>query len=165
MIRFRYLLMLAPLLALAACDKEPAPPIEPVEPPQPQVSAPVAPATSEPAPAAKPPAKQVSELAKPNPVAKPIADTPRAEDKSEASEARAPIVPLDLSLPDELLEPTQAVDTFGELPPTLLPPLFDQPGGPGGPFQLHGKLITNERGDQDYWESLDGAELQFEFKR
>ena len=78
--------------------------------------------------------------------------------------APAPRLELDLSLPTELLEPTESVESFSELPSTLLPPLFDDQN-PAGPFQLQGKLITNERGDQDYWESLEGAELQFEFKR
>jgi hypothetical protein len=29
---------------------------------------------------------------------------------------------------------------------------------------LHGKLITNER-DDDYFESIEGAQLQFEFRQ
>ncbi len=167
MISFRSVLVLVSLLVLGACDNDPAPPIEPVEPPKPRVSAPVVPVAPEPtvAPAAEPPAKQASEPAKPRPLPKPVVSTPPAQDKPAAVVAKTPVVALDLSLPEELLEPTESIESFSELPSTLLPPLFDERGSPDSPFQLHGKLITSERGDQDYWESLDGAELQFEFKR
>lgn len=170
MISFRCLLVLLPLFALAACDNEPAPPIDPAEPPKPRVSAPVVPVAPAPlvAPAAKPPAKQASEPAKASPTPRPVASNPPVKDKPEVSVTRTPIaeprLELDLSLPEELLKSTESVESFSELPSPLLPPLFgDQ--NPAGPFQLQGKLITNEHGDQDYWESLEGAELQFEFKR
>ena len=172
MISFRCLLVLLPLFALAACDSEPAPPIDPAAPPKPRVSAPVVPVAPAPrvAPAAEPPAKQASEPAKPSPQPKPVASKPQIKEAPKASVTKAPApapaprLELDLSLPTELLEPTESVESFSELPSTLLPPLFDDQN-PAGPFQLQGKLITNERGDQDYWESLEGAELQFEFKR
>jgi hypothetical protein len=32
------------------------------------------------------------------------------------------------------------------------------------PFQISGRLINNERVD-DYWDSIEGAEVQFEFRR
>lgn len=171
MISFRCLFVLLPLLALAACDNEPAPPIEPVEPPKPRVSAPAVPLAQAPvvAPAAKPSAKQASEPAKASPTPRPVANTPPVKDKPEVSVAKTPIaeprLELDLSLPEELLESMESVEPFSELPSPLLPPLFDEQSAASSPFQLQGKLITNERGDQDYWESLEGAELQFEFKR
>jgi len=177
MISFRSLLVLLPLLALGACDNAPAPPIEPVKPPQPKVIAPAvapAPVVSAPviAPAAKPLVKQAREPATPSPAPKPdIASKPVVKSKPDASVAKAPIpapkleLELDLSLPPEMLEPTESLETFSELPTALLPPLFDEQSGPRTPFQLQGKLITNERGDQGYWDSLEGAELQFEFKR
>lgn len=176
MISFRCFFVCLPLLALAACDNAPAPPIVPVEPPKPRVPAPavpVAPAAPVAVPAVKPPvappAKPVSEPAKPSPLPKTAASKPAVKDQPKASVAKAPVptprLELDLSLPTELLEPTESVESFSELPSTLLPPLFDEQDPGGSPFQLQGKLITNERGDQDYWESLEGAELQFEFKR
>nr|WP_298167517.1 hypothetical protein [uncultured Pseudomonas sp.] len=120
-------------------------------------------------PTAEPVAKQASEPAKPSPLSKPVASKEPIEEKPKTSVAKAPVpaprLELDLSLPTELLEPTESVEAFSELPSTLLPPLFDEQNPAGSPFQLQGKLITNERGDQDYWESLEGAELQFEFKR
>lgn len=77
--------------------------------------------------------------------------------------APKPQAPLDLSLPAEVFEPLQPLEPLDESPATLLPPLFVEKTEPS-PFQLNGKLITNERSD-DYWDSLEGAELQFEFKR
>ena len=167
MISFRYLFALFPLLALAACDKEPAPPIDPASPPKPQVAAPAAvPAAPVPAPVAKPQAEQASEPAQPSAAVKALASEP-AQKKTPAANAVAPPVPeleLDLSLPPEVLEAPDSFDSFSQLP-TLLPPLFGGEAARSNPFQLQGKLLTNERGDQDYWESLEGAELQFEFKR
>lgn len=163
MISFRSLLGVLVLVALGACDNDPAPPVAPVEPSKPKVSAP-------PAPAAKPVAEQPSEPAKPSPTPKPVAESkPVAKDRPDATVATvptpAPRLELDLSLTPEMLEPTESVESFSELPSTLLPPLFDEQRSARNPFQLQGKLITNERGDQDYWQSLEGAELQFEFKR
>jgi hypothetical protein len=72
---------------------------------------------------------------------------------------------LDLSLPPDLFEELQSLVAPDEPPsPALLPPLFRAEQAAESPFQLNGKLITNEQGD-DYWDSLEGAELQFEFKR
>lgn|SRR3990167_5900796 len=175
MISFRCFFVCLPLLALAACDNDPAPPIVPVEPPKPRAPAPAVPVAPAPvvAPAVKPPAappaKQANEPAKPDPLPKTVASKPVVKEAPKANEPKAPVpaprLELDLSLPTELLEPTESVESFSELPSTLLPPLFDEQNPAGSPFQLQGKLITNERGDQDYWESLEGAELQFEFKR
>ncbi|WP_244527236.1 hypothetical protein [Pseudomonas borbori] len=120
-------------------------------------------------PPAAPPAKQANEPAKPDPLPKTVASKPVVKEAPKANEPKAPVpaprLELDLSLPTELLEPSESVESFSELPSTLLPPLFDEQNPAVSPFQLQGKLITNERGDQDYWESLEGAELQFEFKR
>lgn len=80
-------------------------------------------------------------------------------------EQTAPTARLDLSLPTELVEQLNAgaPATPATLAP-LLPPLFEQKQQAPTPFQLSGRLLTNE-GDEDYLESLEGAELQFEFKR
>ncbi len=164
MISFRSLLVLVPLLALGACDNDPAPPIKPVEPPKPGVSAPAA-AVPALAPAPEAPAKQTSAPVKPSPPPKPAVSVPALKDEPDPVVAETPIPALDLSLPEELLKPTESVESFSELPSALLPPLFDERDGPDSPFQLQGKLITGERDDQHYWKSLDGAELQFEFKR
>ena len=44
-----------------------------------------------------------------------------------------------------------------------LPPLFVEKPAEPGPYQLNGRLITNDRVD-DYWDSVEGAELQIEFR-
>jgi len=69
---------------------------------------------------------------------------------------------LDLSIPDELLALPEDADGL-ELAP-LLPPLFMEKEAAIEPFQLSGRLISNEQGD-DYWDSIEGAELQFEFRQ
>jgi hypothetical protein len=96
---------------------------------------------------------------------------PPAASRAKVQQAPAQIAPvrpeqatLDLSLPPELLEHLNAEGVPGEAAPPLLPPLFEEDAAAGDPFQLSGRLITNED-DADYWESVDGAELQFKFKR
>lgn len=70
---------------------------------------------------------------------------------------------LDLSLPQELFEQALESETRDELAP-LLPPLFGEKTEVESPFQISGRLISNEHVD-DYWDSIEGAELQFEFKQ
>jgi len=73
-------------------------------------------------------------------------------------------VPLELSLHPDVFDPLQPLEPLNDLSTPLLPPLFVEKTEPESPFQLNGKLITNERGD-DYWQSVEGAQLQFEFKQ
>jgi hypothetical protein len=167
MISFRFLLLFLALLALSACDDEKSTAAVPGEPAKPAVSvvpAPVAEVTLTPAsrPVTKPVVKQLNEPVRPRPkpaaVSKPVA--------KEDSVAVAPLrAELDLSLPADLFEELQSLVAPDEPPsPALLPPLFREEQAAESPFQLNGKLITNERSD-DYLDSLEGAELQFEFKR
>lgn len=113
---------------------EPAPPAEVVE--------------SKPMPAAKPPV-----VAKPKPVVAPQPKPVEPESK----------LALDLSVPQELFEQALESETREDLSP-LLPPLFGEKTEVQSPFQISGRLISNERVD-DYWDSIEGAELQFEFKQ
>lgn len=159
----RSLALLLSLLSLAACEQAANPPAQPqsaaVEAPatvhdealdaQPAAPA-VSPSTLDSAPAPKAPA-----AARPKPT--PAVVVP----KPEPSEPKAP---LDLSLHPDVFESLQPLEPPSDLSTTLLPPLFDENAAPDSPFQLNGKLITNERGD-DYWQSVEGAQLQFEFKR
>lgn len=95
--------------------------------------------------------------AEPQP-AKPKAEVgkaPRA--KSESTPA------LDLSVPQELFAQALEGETREDLAP-LLPPLFGEKPELQSPFQISGRLISNERED-DYWDSIEGAEVQFEFKQ
>ncbi|QTS88522.1 hypothetical protein JLK41_10325 [Ectopseudomonas khazarica] len=96
--------------------------------------------------------------AEPQPAAKPKAEVgkaPRA--KSESTPA------LDLSVPQELFAQALEGETREDLAP-LLPPLFGEKPELQSPFQISGRLISNERED-DYWDSIEGAEVQFEFKQ
>ena len=160
------------LLGLAACDQpEKAPPSvaePPLRVPQPEAEADAAAhraPTAEPVVEPTPEPADVSEsLSVPAAVKQtvPEAKPPAAARTQPQPASTEETMPLDLSLPDDLLQvPLQAEEV--PLAP-LLPPLFDQPTEPESPFQLHGKLISNER-VEDYWESLEGAELQFEFKQ
>lgn len=117
-------------------------------------------------------------VASPPPAAR-VAEAPQVRVSSPTSEARPkvaspeastavkapPKTKLDLSLPPELVEQLQAEDRGTEpaLAP-LLPSLFEEKRPVVNPFQLNGRLITNER-DEDYWNSVEGAEVQFEFRR
>ncbi|MFI8747688.1 hypothetical protein ACIGKL_21330 [Pseudomonas sp. NPDC077186] len=133
-----------------------------------------------PAPLAAPVEAPAAEVAKPEPVelapptkaaeAKPVAPataqvaakpTPAAAPQREPEAELKPA--LDLSVPQELFEQALESETQEELSP-LLPPLFGEKPEAVSPFQLSGRLISNERVD-DYWESIEGAELQFEFKQ
>lgn len=170
MISFRFWLFLLALLSLSACDNEkstaavPREPAKPAESVLPVPAVEVAPAPApkpKPKPETKPETKALSEPARPSP--KPaVASEPAAQDSVIAPPLRAD---LDLSLPPDLFEELQSRVAPAEPPsPALLPPLFGGEQAAESPFQLNGKLITNERGD-DYWDTLEGAELQFEFKQ
>ncbi|WP_205894791.1 hypothetical protein [Metapseudomonas otitidis] len=106
------------------------------------------------------PAPTKAETAKPKP--KPAPGKPKPS-KVEQVKLREP--KLDLSLPKHLvdeLEPRVKQEQHVEQP--LLPPLFVEKPSEQSPYQLNGKLITNQRED-DYWRSVEGAELQIEFKQ
>ncbi|MFC5696300.1 hypothetical protein ACFPU0_12135 [Pseudomonas sp. GCM10022186] len=159
------------LTLLAACDKE-APPKPKAPPPPPPMSSSPAPAPAAP-PEAPAPAAPEQPAPVPAPEAKPVpspAPTPRpvspppmpVTPKEPVPTATAKAMTLDLSLPRELADTLQPDEVADELP--VLPQMFVEKPAPEGPFQLNGKLLTNERED-DYWRSVEGAELQFEFKR
>ncbi|MCU9950199.1 hypothetical protein [Pseudomonas sp. PDM13] len=186
MTRFPFALLLF-LGLLAGCEQE-APPSQkpPASPPpvtQAEKPAPAAPAKE--APAAKPASeapKVASETPKPTakpeqkPAAKPKADakpvakaaqpaTSPAGNARKPEKTELPKAKLDLRLPKHLvdkLEPEIVEERKAEEP--LLPPMFTEKAPTEGPFQLNGKLLTNEKED-DYWRSVEGAELQFEFKQ
>lgn len=156
--------LLLTLLSLAACE-QPANPPTPAKAPavqtQPDTAtsaktppAPVSPATQAEPPAAPKPAKSP-------PPAKPVAAPVKAKPAAPAPEKK---VPLELSLHPDVFDPLQPLEPLNDLSTPLLPPLFVEKTEPESPFQLNGKLITNERGD-DYWQSVEGAQLQFEFKQ
>lgn len=92
--------------------------------------------------------------------------------KSSAARQTLAPLPLDLSLPRELVEQLQPGQPIPDIVPRphLLPPLFgEKPAAPSA-FQLSGKLITNdldrEKLESDnFLDKVDGAQLNFEFRQ
>jgi hypothetical protein len=162
MIRKTIFLLLC-LGCLSACERTQ----EPVA----QQSVPVPQAAAEPAAVAEPAkAEPVTALkvVDEKPAASPAKPSVAAKPKPAATPSSKPALPesklaLDLSVPQELFEQALESETQEEISP-LLPPLFGEKPEDVSPFQISGKLINNVRVD-DYWDSIEGAELQFEFKQ
>ncbi|MFV0888729.1 hypothetical protein ACNKH9_18510 [Metapseudomonas otitidis] len=111
---------------------------------------------------AKPKPKPKPATPKPKPKPTPAKPKPKPS-KVEQVKLREP--KLDLSLPKHLvdeLEPRVKQEQHVEQP--LLPPMFVEKPPEQSPYQLNGKLITNQR-EEDYLRSVEGAELQIEFKQ
>ena len=164
----KFLLLLLCLGWLSACERE-------VEPVAQQAEPEPAAAAAAPAPVAEV-AKPEAEPEQPAPPAKVVERKHAAPDKAPVAAKPKPVVApqakpaepeaklaLDLSVPQELFEQAVESETREELSP-LLPPLFAEKPEAQSPFQISGRLISNERVD-DYWDSIEGAEVQFEFKR
>ncbi|MDD0842649.1 hypothetical protein [Pseudomonas sp. Gutcm_11s] len=170
MTAFRVIALTLALGLLAACDDSPKPPAPAKTAPSAEITPP--PAATKPAPqsaAVKPPAAEPVKKKEPAEVAPKKAPaltvTPAAKPLVKAKPEPLPPVKLDLRLPDELvqqLEPGEPLDKLPEQPP-LLPQLFVEKPTEPGPYQLNGRLITNDKVN-DYWESVEGAELQIEFR-
>lgn len=193
MISHRPSLIVLLLALLSACDSADSPP-KPADPvaDASAVSAPVAaPATAAkkarslvPAGApveADPEFKPEIQLPKPEkiephaqaaPIEPKALETPEAPKKPQAAQpprpsskavavvkSPVPAAKLDLSLPKEVLENLEPVNAADEMDSALLPQLFNEKVAEN-PFQLNGRLITKDRQDD-----IEGAELQFEFKR
>lgn len=165
MMPIRSLALLLTLLSVAACEQSSNPPAkvkaETVKAqPVPAVVTSKA-VKAEPAPVVSKPAQPKAAEAKPAAAAptkpKPAVVAP----KPEPTEPQAP---LDLGLHINVFDPLQPVAPLSDLSIPLLPPMFGDKDKTEEPFQLNGKLITNER-DDDYWQSVEGAQLQFEFKQ
>lgn len=159
------------LCALAACDSD--------QPPQPQAPSrepagttvlptPVPVEPTAPVPVAEPePAPEPA----PVPEARPR-ETPQVPSvpRPAAAAPSRPVAPLDLSLPSEVLERFKLPDEVAVEPlepSPLLPPLFVDKVHKPDSFELGGKLITSERplADEDSWHSVEGVELQLQFRR
>lgn len=160
------------LAMLAACDGERPDPPSPREPvaertpaAQPVREAAVAPepAVTEPAdtPVQAPPvrAERPAASARTLPPSRPV---PPASAEPPVAQA-----PLDLSLPEELLQRLPADEPQAALVErrALLPSLFDARVDEVRSFELGGRLITNERDDEDAWRAVEGAELELRFLR
>ncbi|MDQ7984770.1 translation initiation factor 2 [Pseudomonas sp. G34] len=173
----RYLLLplcLAVLLSACGSDEqgkdvprknsEPAVAVEPAKPapqPEPPAAQAEAPAAQPEAVEPKPQAAQKSLPAEPKKAAQ------RAKpEKAQGKVAQTPPkTKLDLSLPPELAAALDAEDKAAtDGAPPILPSFFEAPKSSLNPFQVSGKLLTGELGSE-YWNAVEGAELQFEFRR
>ena len=163
--------LIALLLCLAGCDKPenvaPASPVVPVAVPEVPAAAAV-PASAPAEPESRPLPAPAVKVQAPRP--KSVASKP-ASKSTAASQKLAPL-PLDLSLPHDLvdqLEPGQPIPDIVPRP-RLLPPLFGEKPAEPSAFQLSGKLITNdldrEKLESDnYLDKVEGAQLNFEFRK
>jgi len=90
----------------------------------------------------------------------------KSKSAREVAKTQLPPAKLDLSLPNEMVEELHPPGTV-PLPKRepLLPPMFDEKPGP---FQLNGRLLSNEMQlplrNQERNE-VEGAALEFEFKQ
>lgn len=166
--RFSVLPLLLILGLLSACDDQPAPPAgtqAPVDEPSRTTPVtpekPIAPPEQTPEKLPEPGSKVIEDTSLP----KPADSKPKPAAKVSPQE-KLPPVRLDLKLPPELVEQLQPDEPPEEAgSPPLLPELFVEKPKEPGPFELNGRLITNEREkDEGYWNSVEGAELQFKFR-
>jgi hypothetical protein len=119
------------------------------------------------APAKAAPAKKTAPVKKKADAAKkraPIAS--KSKPASEVVKTPLPSTNLDLSLPKDMVEELDPVGTV-PLPKreAILPQMF---GDKSSPFQLNGRLISNEMQLQlrnEERREVEGAALEFEFKR
>lgn len=163
-------------LLLAACDsgdKPAGPPNEPARPkPITQVE-PAAPHKELPPPVATKPVVADTSAAKPvreapAPAAPVVKSKGKATEKFEDAPAEAVTLAkpkLDLSLPRELvesLEPEAKQKAAAKSESGLLPPMFAEKENAQQPFQLSGRVISNEI---ERSSGIEGAELQFQFRQ
>lgn len=125
--------------------------------------------------AASTPSKKTATVKKTVPVKKPAAKVkkrpPIASKSKAASEVvktKLPTADLDLSLPEDMAEELKPIGTV-PLPKRdpVLPQMFGDKAG-SSPFQLNGRLISNEMQLQlrnEERREVEGAALEFEFKR
>ena len=111
---------------------------------------------------AAPAKKNVAKVKKRPPIAS------KSKAASEVVKTRLPSADLDLSLPEEMAEELKPIGTVS-LPrhDAVLPQMFGDKAG-SSPFQLNGRLISNEMKLQlrnEERRDVDGAALEFEFKR
>ena len=163
--------LIALLLCLAGCDKPenvaPASPVVPVAVPEVPAAAAV-PASAPAEPESRPLPAPAVKVQAPRP--KSVASKPAS--KSTATSQKLAPLPLDLSLPHDLVDQLEPGEPIPDIVPRprLLPPLFGEKPAEPSAFQLSGKLITNdldrEKLESDnYLDKVEGAQLNFEFRK
>lgn len=117
-----------------------------------------------PQPAKKPAATQ-------KPVKKPIkASKTPSRKKADAIAAPLPKVKLDLSLPPDMVKTMKPVEQIeAEVRKPLLPAMFGEKPETQSPFQLNGRLLSNEMQlqlrNESRQQEIEGAAIEFEFKQ
>lgn len=113
---------------------------------------------------------------KAKPAPKTRAVTKKAQKKAQARKSAAviatpvPSARLDLSLPPEMVKGLQPPgQAEAQVRKPLLPELFGEKPSSSGPFQLNGRLLSNEmqlqlRNDARQ-QDIEGAAIDFEFKQ
>lgn len=121
------------------------------------------------------PVKKAAATSKAKPKAKakvqkrraPIAS--KSKPASEIVKTRLPSANVDLSLPPEMVKQLQPIGSVNQPKRTpLLPPMFGEKPKDDSPFQLNGRLLSNEMQLQlrnDERRDVEGAALDFEFKQ
>ncbi|WP_025128729.1 hypothetical protein [Pseudomonas sp. PH1b] len=128
--------------------------------------------TAKKAPASKASASKTKSKAPANAAkAKPANKKPPAKSKWAYQDIKTPLTSpkLDLSLPPEMVKHLQPVGSV-PLPKRepLLPPMFGEKPKEDSPFQLNGRLLSNEMQLQlrnEERRDIEGAALDFEFKQ
>lgn len=120
-------------------------------------------------PAAKPAAKAKAKPKKASPSKKRAPIASKSKSAHEIAKIALPPAKLDLSLPPEMVKHLQPVGTVA-LPKRepLLPPMFGEKPKDSSPFQLNGRLLSNEMQLQlrnEERRDVEGAALDFEFKQ
>ncbi|MBJ9975213.1 hypothetical protein IAE35_05630 [Pseudomonas sp. S75] len=132
---------------------------------QPQGAQP--PAKSASTSAAKKPTKAVSKVAK-KPASKAKRKTTGRKSASKPTAQAAPNAKLDLSLPTDMVKNLKpSVNAAPTARKPLLPAMFPDKPVDDSPFQLNGRLISNEMQLQlrnDSRRDVEGAALDFEFR-
>ena len=169
---------------LAACDEPPKPPVPVPEPPKIEPAPAKSSSAESAAVAASKLVPETLPVAPPRPQPEPATAGERAAPPDKAPNV-ARVIPkpaesaavkgkprleplpekLDLRLPKELVENLDPGKPQEKRPDEgLLPPLFVDKQNQPSPYQINGRLITNDR-EQDYLDSVEGAELQIEFRK
>ncbi|MDD0974066.1 translation initiation factor 2 [Pseudomonas fontis] len=126
-------------------------------------------AKKKPAPVKKPEAARPKTQAKP-PVAKKAPAKTNQRKGSDVVAAPLPKAKLDLSLPPDMVKGLQAPgQAEAQVRQPLLPAMFGEKPTSNSPFQLNGRLLSNEmqlqlRNDARQQE-IEGAAIEFEFKQ
>jgi len=119
----------------------------------------------------KPQAAKAAATAKKKPAKKPAkASKTSSRKKADAIAAPLPKARLDLSLPPDMVKDLKPVEQIeAEVRKPLLPAMFGEKPETQSPFQLNGRLLSNEmqlqlRNDSRQQE-IEGAAIDFEFKQ